>query len=76
MLHKQCITIRTETEWVETLENGCNTLVFDDLDKIEELLAQKRSFHFKDLYGDGHAAEEIVSLIEQQLMAQPKKELA
>lgn len=76
MLHKQCITIRTETEWVETLEDGCNTLVFDDLDKIEELLAEKRSLHFKDLYGDGHAAEEIVSLIEQQLLAQPKKELA
>ena len=67
MLQKQCITIRTETEWVETLEGGCNTLVFDDLKKIADLLNQGRVLTFKDLYGNGKAAEEIVSIIEKNL---------
>ena len=33
---KQCITLRNETEWVELIENGYNTLVGVDKDKILE----------------------------------------
>lgn len=67
MLHKPCITIRKETEWVETLEGGCNTLVFEDLSQIATLLERRTTPTFKELYGDGHAAEEIVSIIEASL---------
>lgn len=67
MLHKQCITVRKETEWIETLEGGCNTLVFENLDQISELLEQKPQLNFKDIYGNGNAAEDIVSIIEKNL---------
>jgi UDP-GlcNAc3NAcA epimerase len=67
MLHKQCITVRKETEWVETLDGGCNTLVFDNLSQIAILLGRRAPLNFKDLYGDGHAAEEIVSIIDANL---------
>ena len=63
MLQVPCITVRSETEWVETLEGGCNTLVFDNLDEIADLVKSERHITFKDLYGDGHAAEEIAAII-------------
>lgn len=68
MLKKQCITIRKETEWVETLEGGCNTLVFEDLTLLPEILSRRESLRFKNLYGDGKAADEIADLIEQKLV--------
>lgn len=67
MLHRRCITVRKETEWVETLDGGCNTLVFDDLNRINDLLQQKDSLVFKELYGNGHAAEEIIDIIHRHL---------
>lgn len=67
MLKKQCITVRKETEWMETLEGSCNTLVFDDLEKIPELVTKRYDLIFKELYGNGKAAEEIVSIIEKNL---------
>jgi UDP-GlcNAc3NAcA epimerase len=67
MLEKQCITIRKETEWVETLKGGCNTLVFDHPETIKDILSEKNTLHFEKLYGDGNAAEEIAELIEKHL---------
>jgi UDP-GlcNAc3NAcA epimerase len=67
MLEKQCITIRKETEWVETLNGGCNTLVFERPEKIKDIVEEKRKLRFEKLYGNGHAAEEIASIIENHL---------
>jgi UDP-GlcNAc3NAcA epimerase len=67
MLKKQCITVRKETEWVETLEDGCNTLVYNDLGDIKKVLEMKNTLTFKNLYGDGRAAEKIASVIETHL---------
>jgi UDP-GlcNAc3NAcA epimerase len=68
MLRKQCITIRKETEWMETLEGGCNTLVFEELESIAGLITPDLDLTFKDIYGDGKAAEEIVSIIKKHLV--------
>jgi UDP-GlcNAc3NAcA epimerase len=59
-----CVTLRANTEWVETVESGWNTLV--DLDADAALAALDRPPPSKrpQLYGDGRAAERCVEAIE------------
>jgi UDP-GlcNAc3NAcA epimerase len=63
ILGKKCITLRSETEWTETLQGGWNTLVFENLSSINEVI-NKPVFDYKiNLYGNGYAAKEIVNKI-------------
>jgi len=61
-----CITLREETEWVETVEAGWNTLVGSDCEKIVQAV---RSFappaSRAPLYGDGCVAARCVDLLER-----------
>jgi UDP-N-acetylglucosamine 2-epimerase len=60
-----CVTLREETEWVETVELGWNTLVGTRSDAIVAAAANSvRPDARPDVYGDGHAAEKIVSALE------------
>ncbi len=67
-LKKRCVTLREETEWVETLENNCNILTGADYEKIID--AEKQScgeFVIEEKFGDGKSAEHIVNAIQKYL---------
>ena len=64
-LDTPCVTLREETEWVETVESGWNTLVGADEGRIRDALADATSPAEKPApYGDGHAARRIVEVLE------------
>ncbi len=58
-----CITLRHETEWIETVEAGWNALAGTDTQRI--LSAYDTPFRKEKIaeYGTGRAAEEIVDLL-------------
>jgi UDP-N-acetylglucosamine 2-epimerase len=61
-----CITLRDDTEWIETLEAGWNILAGADRDKIIESANADRSLSAQyPAYGDGKAGEKIVDILGQ-----------
>jgi UDP-GlcNAc3NAcA epimerase len=59
-----CITLREETEWVETVQDGWNILVGSDKGKIAQAIAAFQPSHDQgNHYGDGNAAVQIARII-------------
>jgi len=59
-----CLTLRNETEWVETVESGWNTLVGHETSRIVQAVHSIALPNSRPpLYGDGAAAEKCVELL-------------
>ena len=58
-----CITLREETEWVETVEAGWNQLAGYRTEDILACLNRTPTRHKIDEYGTGQAAEKIIGLL-------------
>jgi UDP-GlcNAc3NAcA epimerase len=60
-----CVTLREDTEWVETLDTGWNVLAGFDSKKIVESLMQVLESPKKNLplFGDGNASDKIVDIL-------------
>jgi UDP-GlcNAc3NAcA epimerase len=58
-----CITMRPNTEWTETVENGWNVLVDLDPDAALAALEREPPPLRPELYGDGHAGERVVAAL-------------
>jgi UDP-GlcNAc3NAcA epimerase len=57
-----CITLREETEWIETVSTGWNTLVGADPERFRDALDKPRPEQRPPIFGDGRAAERIAEL--------------
>jgi UDP-N-acetylglucosamine 2-epimerase len=69
-----CITVRDETEWVETVERAANRLVAPAQaatlpDAVAAAVAGRVKPWDRGAYGDGHAAERIAAILAQRFYA-------
>ncbi len=61
-----CITLRENTEWIETIEEGANRLVGVNQKKITEAINDfrpKKQNYSKSLYGNGRTSEKIIKIL-------------
>ncbi|HBV86858.1 MAG TPA: UDP-N-acetylglucosamine 2-epimerase (non-hydrolyzing) [Desulfosporosinus sp.] len=65
-----CVTLRDETEWVETVQTGWNTLTGAKTEAIVDAVKNYRNQplppYLENLYGNGRASEEIVAQMEKR----------
>lgn len=59
-----CITLRDETEWVETVNAGWNILAGADCNKIAgSVIINQGPLMHDELFGDGKSAEKIIDIL-------------
>ena len=62
-----CVTLRSTTEWGETVQHGWNTVVDLDLERALEALRRDPPRSRPPLYGDGRAGERVVRALTLRL---------
>jgi UDP-N-acetylglucosamine 2-epimerase len=65
-LNVPCVTLREETEWVETVETGGNILAGADKDRIIKsgnFIIDSRFKNSSSVYGDGNAAKRVLNIL-------------
>jgi UDP-N-acetylglucosamine 2-epimerase len=65
LLRKKCITLRSETEWEETLANNWNMLVYENLGDIHKHLETEPGVYIDGVFGKGETAIEITKRIRE-----------
>ncbi|MCB5249536.1 MAG: UDP-N-acetylglucosamine 2-epimerase (non-hydrolyzing) [Candidatus Cloacimonadales bacterium] len=66
-LQKPCVTLRNETEWIETLDNGWNQLCGANLELILDALDYEPGMQTNlGEFGDGNAARKTIDLIKEK----------
>lgn len=64
---KPCITMRDETEWVETVACGWNIVVGTDKSKILDNIRNFKPTRIQQaIFGDGNAAQKILNIINER----------
>lgn len=60
-----CITVRNQTEWVETLNKGYNVLAKPEYNDLKKKIANSKIIDNNKInyYGDGHCSEKIVEIL-------------
>lgn len=60
-----CVTLREETEWMETVETGWNALVGSEPNLIVQAIRTSQPFRRTTIkpYGDGYAADRMLTLL-------------
>ncbi|HET6866083.1 MAG TPA: UDP-N-acetylglucosamine 2-epimerase (non-hydrolyzing) [Solirubrobacteraceae bacterium] len=58
-----CVTLRSTTEWTETVEHGWNVLVDLDAEAAVSAVERPAPDDRPPLYGDGHAGERVVDAL-------------
>lgn len=73
ILGTPCVTIRGETEWLETVECGMNKLAGTSsksiIDAVKKSFIRRKSISPGKIYGDGTAHKKIAMIISKELKA-------
>ncbi len=70
-----CITLRPETEWVETLDGGWNTLLGEDRGRLQDLYQNLQIPRGpRGAFGDGRASRHIAACFDRELPRPPTTE--
>ena len=64
MLKVPCITLRENTEWIETVEDGWNVLTGVNRERIVRMVSEfEPDRKQRNIFGDGKSSERIVKII-------------